>query len=379
MTMFTAIAFASVAVFAAATATPTKPPKPAKPPAATAPVTPAPAVTKDFCKKGVAVEGFTPAVRASSGAGVEFPDAEVAGESEGWVKVGFTIDAEGATKDIVVLDQVGPPAMARAARLAVKRWVYKPAREGERAVEQYGNTVELVFRRENVGNTGVHDEAVAKFDQGRTFVAAGKYGEGIAVLEETLESPLTLYEQAKVSFALAFAYEKSNDRPRALAHIRHALIEGGRFLDKGVVPSARRMRVRLEAANGNLVHAACAAALPAADSFDPTGADIKETARVVADAKARLSALPALEVEATLVRDPAVERGGVWEKQLTRTKFRFARVIGIVEDFRLVCTRQLAGGAVNESGHWSVPADAGTCTLRVAGEVGAAFKLIEEW
>lgn len=378
MTMFTAIAFASVAVFAAATATPTKPPKPVKPTAATAP--PAlPAVQKDFCKKGAAVEGFTPAARASAGASVEFPEAEAANESEGWVRVGFTIDTEGATKDIVVLDQVGPPAMARAARLAVKRWVYKPAREGDRAVEQYGNSVELVFRRENVGNTGVHDEAIAKFDEGRALVAAGKYGEGIAVLEETLERPLTLYEQAKVSFALAFAYERSNDRPRALAHIRHALIEGGRFLDKGVVPSARRMRVRLEAANGNLVHAACAPALPATDPFDPTGADIKETAKVIADAKARLSAMPALEVEATLVRDPAVERGGVWEKQLTRSKFRFARVIGIVEDFRLVCTRQLAGGAVNESAHWSVPASAGTCTLRVAGEVGAAFKLIEEW
>ncbi len=323
--------------------------------------------------------GFTAAVRASKGALPSFPESDGPDESEGWVKLGFTIDTEGETKDIVILDRVGPQNMTRAARLAVARWKYKPATENGAPVEQYGNTVELLFRRQNVGNTAVHDEVVQKFDEARALVGNGKYGEGIAILEQTLAMPLTLYERAKVSFALAFAYEKSKDMPRGLVHVRHALIENGNFLEKAVVPAAQRLRLRLEAASGNLMHAACAPPLPASDSFDPTGADLKETAKVIDDAKKRLSAVVALPIDAVLMEDAVVERGGVWDHTISRRKFKFAMLIGRVNEFRLSCTRHVLIGPVDDTSQWNIPAAVGPCVLRVTGELGAGVKLVEEW
>ena len=73
----------------------------------------------------------------------------------------------------------------------------RSATQDGRAAEQFGNTAEVLFRGRNVGNTGIHDEFVAKFDEGRNLGKEAKYAEAITVLTQTFEYPLTLYEQAK--------------------------------------------------------------------------------------------------------------------------------------------------------------------------------------
>lgn len=341
-------------------------------------VQPALSAAANPCADRTFPPGFTPAAVKSRAAPV-FPEVDAADESEGWVRLGFTIDAEGETKDIVVLDHVGSRSMLKAARLAVARWTYKPATENGQAVEQYGSAAEILYRAQNVGNAAVHDAVVARFDEGRALVAAGKYAEGIAVLEQSFALPLTLYEQAKVSFALAFAYEKSNNMPRALEHARHALIEDGHFLEKSVVPAAQRLRLRVEAANGNVHHAACAPRLPESDPFDPSGVDRAATMKIVDAAKRRLASSDPLTVAATLTPRPAGAEGGVWEHPLSRRKFKFSGATGQVQEFRLTCVTQVARGPVNETAEWGVPAAAGPCTLRVFGSVDATVKLIEEW
>ena len=333
---------------------------------------------RELCVEKRALPGFVPA-GLTTRAAPEFPEAELNEESEGWVRLTFTVDPEGETKDIAVLDQVGASAMAKAARLAVARWRYKAATQDGRAVEQYGNTAEILFRGRNVGNTGIHDEFVAKFDEGRNLGKEAKYAEAITVLTQTFEYPLTLYEQAKVSFALAYAYEKLNDTARALSHVRHALIEGGSFLEKGVVPAAQRLRLRLEVANGNYRYAACAPTLPASDKFDPGGADRAATMKIIEDALKKLADTKPLSVDATLVAKPAGDEGGVWEHPLSRSRFKFGRFTGRADELRLTCLRQLTQDAPNETQQWSAPRSAGPCVLRVYGDVGATFKLIEEW
>ena len=330
------------------------------------------------CSEKLVAAGFAAAV-IETRSPPEFPETDASEESEGWFRIGFTIDAEGETKDVLVLDQVGSPRMARVARLAVARWKYKPATQDGQAVEQYSNAAEIIFRNRNAGNAPIHDAVVAKYDEGRALAGAGKYAEGIAVLKQAFDLPLTLYEQAKVSFALAFAYEKSNDMPRVLEHIRHALIEGGSFLEKALVPTAQRMRLRIEVANGNLRFAACAAPLPVSDNFDPAGADRRETTRIVDDALAKLGSAKPLDIRGNLTAKASGDEGGVWEHPLSRRKFKFAGFIGLVHEFRLSCVRQLMQSPVNETTQWSVPRSAGPCVLRVYGEVGASFKLIEEW
>jgi TonB family protein len=337
-----------------------------------------PVAAAELCVAKITPPGFTAAVAAERAAPV-FPETDAEDESEGWVRLGFTITATGETKDVAVLDQVGSRSMLKAARQAVSNWRYKPATQDGQAVEQYGNAAEILYRAGHVGNTLVHENVVLKYDEGRTLVAAGKYAEGVAVLEQAFDLPLTLYEQAKLSFALAFAHEKSKDLPRALRHIRHAMIEGGTFLEKAVVPAAQRMRLRLEVANGNFQYAACAAPLPVTDAFDPTGADRQETMRVVDETKRKLASPEPLVVDATLTAKPGKDGGGIWEHPLSRRKFKFVGFPGQVQEFDLSCVKQQTRSRVDAAAEWPVPTNAGPCTLRVYGQVRTTLKLVEEW
>lgn len=55
---------------------------------------------------------------------------------EGWVKIEFTIDQEGAVKEAVVVGAQPSNIFNRAALRAIKRWKFKPHILGGKAVEQ---------------------------------------------------------------------------------------------------------------------------------------------------------------------------------------------------------------------------------------------------
>jgi len=67
---------------------------------------------------------------------------------EGWVKLGFTINASGAVSDITVLDSKPKRVFDRAARRALKKWKYKPKLDGGKPVSQSGMVVVLDFKLE---------------------------------------------------------------------------------------------------------------------------------------------------------------------------------------------------------------------------------------
>ena len=67
---------------------------------------------------------------------------------EGWVKLGFTVGANGAVSDINVLDSEPKRVFDRAARRALKKWKYKPKLDGGKPVSQPGMVVVLDFKLE---------------------------------------------------------------------------------------------------------------------------------------------------------------------------------------------------------------------------------------
>ena len=63
---------------------------------------------------------------------------------------------------------------------------------------------------------------------------------------------------------------------------------------------------------------------------------------------------------------------------MLRSKFSFSAVKGNAKGFRLRCTSTILDSPVSEETQWTVPPDAGTCTLFVYGDPGTTFQLIEE-
>jgi TonB family protein len=339
---------------------------------------PAPNADPKLCSRNDRIPGFTAAVARNKPA-PSFPDIDVSHDSEGWVRIGFTINAEGETENVVVLDRMGSKRMLSAAISAIKDWEYEPATLNGQPADQYGNSVEILYQLPEAQGRAVHDNVVELYDRGRTLVGNGKYAEGIEVLEDAMKERLNLFEQAMISFALAYAYNQAGNPQRALPHIRHAMIEEGRFLEKRIANPAKRLRVRLEWLAGNTRFVACAPQLAPTDDFDPNGVDRKEVERLVANAAATLKSTAPLVQAAKVPPARSDDDYAVWEHDLARRKFSFAGVAGNLARFRVNCVVHLIEDEAKPLTQFTIPEGAGPCMLRVFGESGATFKLIEEW
>jgi TonB family protein len=332
-----------------------------------------------ICGSGGAIPGFVAAVAKSKPAPM-FPEFDVTHDSEGWVRIGFTIDSDGDTRDIVILDRVGSKRMISAAISAIRKWDYKPATVNGQPADQYGNTVEILYALQNGQARAVHPNVIELYDRGRTLVAGGKIAEGIAVLESARDGQLNLFEQAMISFALAYAYNQSGNPSRALPYIRHAMIEDGAYLEKRILNPAKRLRIRLEALSGNLHYVACAPSLAATDDFDPKGTDRADLLRLIANAAGTLKSKAPLSQPGKLERASDDDDDiAVWEHPLSRPKFTFTSVNGTLSKLRVNCVVHVVEDTAKPATQWTLPDATGPCILRVYGEAGTSFKLIEEW
>ena len=99
------------------------------------------AATAGAGPKGAAGGAALPLVRIEP----RYPPKALREGKEGWVKLRFTIAADGTTKDIEVLDAKPRRLFEAEARRALARWKYQPRIVDGRAVEQPGELVQLDF------------------------------------------------------------------------------------------------------------------------------------------------------------------------------------------------------------------------------------------
>ena len=101
---------------------------------------------------GAGLGAGEPGLGAGGGAAVpllridpRYPPKALREGKEGWVKLRFTIAADGTTKDIEVLDAKPRRLFEAEAKRALARWKYQPRLVDGRAVEQAGELVQLDF------------------------------------------------------------------------------------------------------------------------------------------------------------------------------------------------------------------------------------------
>ncbi|MGH8672825.1 MAG: tetratricopeptide repeat protein, partial [Burkholderiales bacterium] len=235
----------------------------------------------------------------------------------------------------------------------------------------------VLFLLENSGRSTSHAEFVKKYNRARDQLNEGETDVAIATLEQAFKTRINLYEAAMGSYALALAYAQKKDWPRALFHIRHAVISDQKYLIDEMRVPALAAQVELESRNGNFTEALCAF-----DKLHPIDPDSARGASPAAKAAAQLEAALAdkapLVINAELAVHPLIDAPAVWRHRLLRSKFSFSEVKGEVKSFALSCIGNTLTAAVNTVMQWTVPEKAGACILRVDGEPGATFKLVEK-
>lgn len=246
------------------------------------------------------------------------------------------------------------------------------------AVEQALSQASVLYLFEGSERRADHVEFVKKYNRARGQLRDGNVDGAIAALEDGFKGRINLYEAAMGSLALAVAYARKSDWPRAVYHVRHAMIEDLNYLDKPLRGSALVLLVELETRDGSLARAICA--FRKLQTTDPA---LAKSDGAAANMNARVEAVlktPApIVVDAQLTKHQLFDSPGVWRHQLLRSKFSFIEIKGEVKSFRLACFGTAHEAPVDAETIWDVPAKAGPCILRVDGAPGASFKLIESW
>jgi tetratricopeptide (TPR) repeat protein len=298
--------------------------------------------------------------------------------SEGWVQLEYAIGSDGVVHGIAAVDAVGPKDFVTSSQRAIAKWRYAPATRNGAAVEQSLYRVSVLYLFSDSRRTSEHQEFVTKYNRARRYVREQKFDQAIETLERALKSRTNLYEMAMGSYLLAVAYANKGDWPRALLHIRHAVIADLDYLEKPLWAPALALQVELETRDGSLMEALCAR--DKLQSVDPASAAPESpVGKIVKRIETALKDPGPLVSEARLTTNPLFEAPAVWRHRLMRSKFSFAEIKGEVKSFRLACVGTSHEAAVDIETRWDVPAGAGPCMLRVDGAPDAAFKLVEEW
>lgn len=329
----------------------------------------------DIIDTANAIPGFT-AAAVEDKASPKFPKRSQKDQAEGWVLLQYAVTSEGKVRDVKAVEAVGPKYFVSAAVEAAEDWTYKPATRNGGPVEQTLMRTAVLFNLENSGRSTSHTEFVKKYNRAREQMNDGEVDAAITALDQALKSPLNLYEAAMGSFALAHAYSKKKEWARALIYARNAVIQERQYLLDEIRAPALTLLIDLEARNGHYTEALCA--YEKLKSVDAASAGIDSpSGKIAAQLRAALAGASQIVLDARLVEDPFSDKA-VWRHRLLRSKFSFAEVKGTLSTFSLDCISSQSDGPVELGAQWAAPPKAGACILKVEGDAGASFKLIEK-
>lgn len=331
----------------------------------------------DLIGSSTSLPGFT-AAAVEEKPNPKFPKKSLKDATEGWVLLEYAVAADGKVRDVAAIDAIGPRYFVNAAIEATTEWRYKAATRNGAPTDQTLYQTSVLFVFEDSGRSTAHVEFVRKYNRARDLLNDGNTDEAIELLEMAFKGRLNLYEAAMGSFALALGFSQKKDWPRALYYIRHAVINDRQYLVEGTRVPALTTQLELEFRNGNYTEALCAYdRLRTLDAATAKGES--PAAKMAAQIKTALGAKEPLAIDATLSTHPLVDGTGIWRHRLLRSKFSFTEIKGNVKSFKLACVGSTMAAAVTLSTQWTVPEKAGACILRVDGDPGASFKLVQSW
>lgn len=320
-------------------------------------------VTPDGFKRAEALEPAKPS----------YPYKALNDWGEGWVLAEFAVTTDGQVRNLAVVDAIGAKDFVAASLAAIAVQRFRPATRNGVPVEQHLRNTSVSFLFEDTAAVATHPEFAERFEMARNRINSNRPDEAIDQLKLMQQVwRLNLYETAMSSYLLAIAYANKQEWENARYHIEHAVTHDGDYLNKELKSEAMALLIKLRAQATDLGGALCA--------FHKVDAQQRTAlAALEANIRSRLLSDGPLVSDGKLIKHPLADQPGTWRRQLLRRKFSFANVTGEAKSFRLSCVAASIENAVDPEMEWTVPDQAGSCIIRVAGTPGATFKLVEEW
>jgi TonB family protein len=300
-----------------------------------------------------------------------FPTQAARNGNEGWVRLSFVVDENGAVVDPVIEDSSGIRGFEKASLRAIKQWQYSPAiRNGEK-IEQCRNSVQLDFKL------------------GRPVKGARKrFGREYKNAEDALRTDnIVLANQLITQMGEGKIWNSYEDVWFWMLKSELAKAQGQ---ENAQLSSLRRAVSSNESSNyiGDrsyiyLLHEKFILELKASLFSDAlqTFAQIRQrpnnekTVSVLEQYATK--ARQVLKNQEFIVVQGEVGSNGDWWHSLSRNRFMFSDIAGTLDSVEVRCDNKREKYTVAENTEWKIPKSWGRCRIMVVGDSQANFNLVE--
>jgi hypothetical protein len=307
------------------------------------------------------IELVTPDIRRSG------PAADA--RREGWVKLRYSVLADGTTADVRVVDALPSGLDPSDAVAAVDAWHFEPAMAEGAAIDWHHNLAVIVFRGKWLAH-GNSLEFAEAYEDVAALIAGADY-EVARLLNEHMqhEIAVTLEEMGLAQMQRAAIEHALGDPHAALAAVRRATEAAVPQLDDEALALALEHRFLLELELGR--------AADALQTFERRVAlgRLRSRDPLAQQGAALRQALAA--PEATLAVQGRIAANGEWEHSLTWGAFEVSDVNGRNEDLEVECDRNRVALPFEPDVEVTIPVAWGACVLTVRGQPDTTFTLYE--
>lgn len=299
------------------------------------------------------------------------PDSSRLGEDarEGWVKLRYSVLADGATADVRVVDAMPAGLDPASAMAAVQAWTFEPATADGVPVDWHNNLAVIVFSREEAEREGSPEFAEA-YEEVAELVSDERYERAKARNERMQrELAVTLDDVQLAQLQLAAIERALGDPHAALAAIRRATEPAIPQLADEELTFALEHRFALELQLGLAVDAletnerrAAVERLPSGHPLARQGETLEQSLRAP---------------DTSLAARGRIDDNGRWAHALTWRTFAVGDVDGRNENLEVACDRNRALLPFEADVEVTIPAAWGECVLLVEGRPDTTFMLHE--
>ena len=302
----------------------------------------------------------------------DYPFAELRRGRQGWVELSYVVTSDGAVIDPVVEASSGSKPFERAAKEAVMRFEYEPARVNGEAVQQCKTKVRVAFALDGAQEAvsrefnGMYRLIDRSLDRGDVEKAKKR----LASLDQS--EGLTIAERSWLWAMHARIAGLEGNSETQLRAIQRAA-PGSQWIPDQLSIGLLKTKASLELDKGD--YSSALETYSKLKSIE--GADTAQLDKVVAQIDALVASDKLFFKEARIGEDACESCEGQWRYRPLRRSIEIADLRGSLDRLEVRCDWQRFVDDAREGVAWSIPEAWGDCSVVVLGEPGSTFKLFE--
>jgi TonB family protein len=300
-----------------------------------------------------------------------FPIKAARNGNEGWVKLSFVVDENGAVVDPVIEDSSGIRGFERASLRAIKQWQYSPAIRNGENIEQCRNSVQMDFILDK-GTKGGRIRFVREYKNADEALRANNIVLAEQLITQMGEGKIwNRYEDAWFWMLKSEIAKAQGQESAQLSSLRR------------VISSNKSSKYVGEQHYIYLLHQKFILEIKASLFSDAlqTFAQIRQrpdnekTVSVLE--KYATQALRVLKNQEFIVVQGEVDSDGDWWHSLSRNRFMFSDIAGTLDTVEVRCDNKREKYTIAEYTEWNIPKSWGRCKIIVVGDTQANFNIVE--